>query len=475
MPCGHFCSGGDRGAARGCRRRDLVHRQHRRRSSWLFGPRHGWDLKLKAPAPDYGNEASWAALPSKPGLTAACVPAGVEPPPSGDPPVDVFFIHPTGDMSGAGWNSPLDPNSQTEENTRWMMANQASAFNGCCAVYAPRYREASIFRYFGVKPALFKQSGDFAYGDVDRAFTYFLEHYSKGRPFIIASHSQGTEHGFNLVKRRIDGTPLAQRMVAAYLIGGGITDKDVDALKTVHACASATDLHCVIHWATHGEGATPNNGDVDGKRLCINPLTWERDGGMAPATLNKGAVPMSGRFQIKFWGNDNASGMKFPPLKAPLKAHRRVRNAGAVFCSRRTRAARTSRAAVRARTIMASTTPCSRWTSAKTRGRASYSGRKGYRPMTWNPARPISHSPMSARGPRPSFWPAWRTKRRCASSISAAARAIPPRCWRIAGRMRTWRGWIPRRRCWSRRTSPASPRTGSRRTSRRGGRTRPMT
>jgi hypothetical protein len=290
----------------------------RKVAALIFQPSHGWDLKLKAPAPDYADAASWAALPSNPGLTAY-VPAGVAAPAT-DPKVDVFFIHPTGYMNGAEWNSPLDPNSQTEENTRWMMANQASAFNGCCAIYAPRYREASIFRYVDAGPELFNKSGDFAYGDVDRAFTYFLEHYSKGRPFIIASHSQGTEHGMNLVMRRIDGTPLAQRMVAAYLIGGGITDKEIASLKTVHACTSPTDLHCVIHWATYREGPNPVRDDTPDKLLCINPLTWLRDGGPAPAALHKGAVPISGSFQIKFWGSDTAQGMQFPPLGAPLKS-----------------------------------------------------------------------------------------------------------------------------------------------------------
>ena len=284
----------------------------------LFGPRHGWDVRAEAPAPDYAKESAWAALPSKPGL-AADVPAGEAPPPK-DPQVDVFFIHPTGYMSGAAWNSPLDPDSQTEENTRWMMATQASAFSGCCAVYAPRYREASIFRYVDATPEVYRQSGDFAYADVDRAFTYFLEHYSKGRPFIIASHSQGTEHGFNLVRRRIDGTPLAARLVAAYLIGGGITDKQADALKTVHVCASPTDLHCIIHWATYGEGALPVREDTKDKLLCINPLTWTRDGGLTPKKIQQGAVPISGQFQIKFWGSDKARGMQFPPLKAPLRA-----------------------------------------------------------------------------------------------------------------------------------------------------------
>jgi hypothetical protein len=270
------------------------------------------------PAPDYADEKNWAALPSKPGLSAD-VPAGVGGPAKA-PQVDVFFIHPTGYMNGAEWNSPLDANSQTEENTKWMLANQASSFNGCCAIYAPRYREASIFRYISAPPDIYRKAGDFAFADVDRAFTYFLEHYSKGRPFIIASHSQGTEHGFNLIRRRIDGTPLADRLVAAYLIGGGITDKEIAALKTVHACAFATDLHCVIHWATYGEGTTPVRTDTKDKLLCVNPLTWTRDGGMARASLNKGSVPISGRFQIKFWGSDAAGGMAFPPLKAPLAA-----------------------------------------------------------------------------------------------------------------------------------------------------------
>ena len=85
------------------------------------------------------------------------------------------------------------------------------------------------------------------------------------------------------------------------------------------ACASPTDLHCIIHWATYREGVTPDRDE--GKLLCINPLTWLRDGPYAPAASNKGAVPVSGRFQIKFWGSDRASGMTFPPLGAPLTAH----------------------------------------------------------------------------------------------------------------------------------------------------------
>jgi len=283
---------------------------------WIFKPNHGWDPARKAPPPDYSRAGSWAALPSKHSL-AESVPAGVV---LAAAPfaVDVFFVHPTGYLTGGDWNSALDANSQTEENTKWMLVNQASAFNGCCKIYAPRYREATIFTYFSAPPDLFKKTMDLAYSDVDRAFSYFLEHYSKGRPFILASHSQGTFHAFRLIKERIDGTPLAERMVAAYLLGGNIKDSEVDSLKSVHACSSPTDLHCVIHWATWGEGGSPN-APGKGKLLCINPLTWLRDGGLAPASLHKGGAPPSGRFQIWPW-KETASGMIFPPLKAPVTA-----------------------------------------------------------------------------------------------------------------------------------------------------------
>lgn len=286
--------------------------------TWIGKPHHGWDLAYKAPAPDYAKAESWAALPSK-HSEADLVPADVDAAPK-DTQVDVFFVHPTGYLNGGDWNSPLDANSKTEENTKWMLANQASVFNSCCAIYAPRYRETSIYRYFAAPPGIAKQAADFAYGDVDRAFSYFLEHYSKGRPFILASHSQGTEHAFRLIRERIDGTPLAARMIAGYLIGLDITDKQANALKTVPVCARTDDIHCIVHWATFGEGAAKPDFDTADKLVCVNPLSWQRDGAMAVKAMNKGAEPITGKFALNFLGSEAAAGTKFGPLEAPLKS-----------------------------------------------------------------------------------------------------------------------------------------------------------
>ncbi len=285
----------------------------------LAKPSHGWDLKYKAPAPNYADASAWAARPDTDNL-AKLVPAGVTE--SGKHDVDVFFIHPTGYMNGYDWNSPLDSKSQTEENTKWMMANQASSFNACCDVYAPRYREMSIMGYMAGTKEIQGKAMDLAYSDVVRAFEYFIAHDSNGRPFIIASHSQGTAHAFRLIQEKIDGTPLAQRMVAAYIVGGGIKNSEVDALRTVHACNSPTDLHCINHWATWGEGGAPwdqsklSKGD---QLLCTNPLTWKRDGGLADAKLDHGGVPATGRFRINSFGDDHGLGTTFGPLAAPVK------------------------------------------------------------------------------------------------------------------------------------------------------------
>ena len=242
--------------------------------AWLWGPKPVWDLSKKAPAPDYAQATSWAAWPGRES-PAQFVPQGVANP-EGARAVDVFFIHPTGYLNGADWNSPMNPASATEENTKWMMANQASAFNGCCNVYAPRYREASIFRYLSAPPDIADKTMDFAYADVVRAFDYYLANENKGRPFIIASHSQGTWHAIRLIRDKIDGTNLQAQMVAAYIIGGRVTNADANGLKSVKVCDAPAQTGCMVHWATFGEGGVVPAEMKD--LVCVNPLTWRRDG-----------------------------------------------------------------------------------------------------------------------------------------------------------------------------------------------------
>lgn len=286
--------------------------------AYLFGaPDLPFDPEDAVAAPDYADPKNWAALPERDGLEDR-VPAGVTREfAQGSAPVDVFFIHPTGFLRGSSWTFSMDPDTATEENTRWMLANQASAYNGCCNVYAPRYRQASIFAYFK-GPDIREKVLSFAYTDVARAFDYFLEHYSQGRPFIIASHSQGTHHGARLLKDRIDGTELAQRMVAAYIIGGGVPESHFDGMQDIGVCDGATELHCAVHWDTYSESVIDEPMADRVGNVCVNPLTWTLNGGLAGKELHAGAVPVSGQFQVALTGADKATGMVFEPLGAPL-------------------------------------------------------------------------------------------------------------------------------------------------------------
>ena len=48
----------------------------------------------------------------------------------------------------------------------------------------------------------------------------------RGRPFIIANHSQGTWHSLKLIGNSIDRTYLVKRLVVAYIIGGQVNIED---------------------------------------------------------------------------------------------------------------------------------------------------------------------------------------------------------------------------------------------------------
>jgi hypothetical protein len=262
-------------------------------------PSAPFDIKNAPPAPDYADRASWGALPDKDDASDIA-PPGV---PIADPktaPVDVFFIHPTTFFSNSQWNQPLDDAATNARTDSGPLRAQASAFNGCCAVYAPRYRQFTFSAIFDYDESS-RAAEDLAYSDVKRAFLYFLAHYSHGRPFIIASHSQGSRMAVRLIPDLIDGTPLQKRMVAAYIAGTWIPKSWFKKQKTIHPCASATDTGCVLTWSTLGADADAQKqreafvsragypaAMANERFVCTNPIAWTTEIGAAPASDNIG-------------------------------------------------------------------------------------------------------------------------------------------------------------------------------------------
>jgi hypothetical protein len=209
--------------------------------------------------------------------------------------VDVFFVHPTTFFGTAGWNQALDDGATNQLTDMFVLRGQAAVFNGCCKIYAPRYRQATIYSFMD-NSGSGKEALKLAYDDVERAFDYFIEHYNQGRPFILASHSQGSLHLRKLLEKRITGTPLRERLVAAYPIGFGIDrDEMAKAVPDVPVCESAEQIGCVVTW--NAVGPKVRKWADSSKSICVNPLTWRTDGAPADASLNVGSVSYAGTFE----------------------------------------------------------------------------------------------------------------------------------------------------------------------------------
>lgn len=285
-------------------------------AAYLLGPRLllmaqvpgiAFDDDTRPPAPNYADPVTWAALPGPAHPDAAdAVPAGEVPGDGQDAAlVDVFYIHPTTFRSRAHWNQDLadaETNAATDMDA---IARQASAFNACCRIYAPRYRQAAIGALYAANDDGAKAYA-LAYDDIRDAFRYYLDHYNDGRPFILVGHSQGTLHLQRLLEELVDASTIRPHFVAAYAIGisvpVGLFERQ---FKTIGICATPAATGCVVSWNTFGRDGDASasiarntaryrarfNTVAGADSVCINPLTFDRAQPEAPASANLGALP----------------------------------------------------------------------------------------------------------------------------------------------------------------------------------------
>lgn len=242
--------------------------------------------EIRFSAPDYSRPEDWAAHPKKKDPSDS-IPAFFKANYLKDSSVDVFFIHPTTfTYPNAGeWNASLDNETLNKKTNETTILLQASVFNEF-PVYAPRYRQAHIQAYYTKDSIAARKAFDIAYSDVKNAFIHFIES-NPGRPFILASHSQGTTHAIRLLKELVDGKPLQSRLVTAYLIGMKIPDQ----FSSLKMCSDSTDTGCLVGWRSFRSGYEPWYIDQEeGEPMITNPLTWNAETDPAPASLNKGAV-----------------------------------------------------------------------------------------------------------------------------------------------------------------------------------------
>jgi hypothetical protein len=252
--------------------------------------------------PDYVRTENWLSLPDTvPPGPAEWLPSGFAAPPAAPPRASVFYVHPTTYLQRDRWNALLD-HPESQNRAALFVRSQASAFNGIADVYAPKYRQAAFGAFLddsdNARAAL-----DLAYRDVARAFERFLAQADPDLPIILAGHSQGALHLTRLLREQVAGKPVANRIVAAYVVGWPVSvAADVPRIGLA-ACERADQARCILSWQSFGD---PANTDLvtdvyDGSEgftgqprrredmLCLNPLTGTRNGA-APPSANLGTL-----------------------------------------------------------------------------------------------------------------------------------------------------------------------------------------
>lgn len=253
------------------------------------------------PAPDYANAAAWALIPAKP---TTWTPA--------DPAADVFFIHPTTYDGGREWNGPVGDPKADRLLGRVMLPNHAGPFRTVGRLFAPRYRQASLYSHLTSREDA-REARTFAYDDVREAFRLYRRQYNRGRPLVVVGVEQGGFLAQRLVRDEVMTDPeLAGRLAAVYLIETAVPE----GFAPLPTCASRAQPGCVAAWigAMQGEDDRIRDrlrrslvwrGDrpelLNGRRpICVNPLTGAHDsaatardnlGGANASRLEWGVTP----------------------------------------------------------------------------------------------------------------------------------------------------------------------------------------
>ena len=248
-------------------------------------------------SPDYSQASAWALLPG---------PATAE-----DPPADVFFVHPTAYDGGGQWNARIGTKAGERFLQDVALPNYAGPFARVGRVFAPRYRQASLYSHSTQREDA-REARAFAYADVRQAFRYWLAHHDTGRPLILAGVEQGGFLVERLLREEVATNPaLRRRLVAAYLIDTVVPKDRYPVSGAAPVCSRPGQFGCVVAWAEEAD----DDGDAAALRLrralvwsdagtlvnlrgreavCVNPMLGAETTADAPARLNRGATNATG-------------------------------------------------------------------------------------------------------------------------------------------------------------------------------------
>ena len=231
-----------------------------------------FNLAKTPKAPNYANVLSWACFPKKYPVSLERVTEKYE-----KKDADVFYLYPTLllDKKDNSWNANIWNKEYRNEVISKAIFYQASAWVKSANLYAPFYRQTH-YRIFDERyTSQGEQAWEIAYLDIKSSFKYYLKNYNKGKPIIIASHSQGSLHAKRLIQDFFDGKPLQKQLVGAYLIGTSIKKNEFNNIKPMNY---AGEIGGFVSWNSYKYGKFPEKYESWFKgSVSSNPITWNKE------------------------------------------------------------------------------------------------------------------------------------------------------------------------------------------------------
>ena len=235
-------------------------------------PKHDFDINLSGDTPNYSEIKYWVEHPGKENHYASLPKNYTDTLYNSNPKIDVFFVHPTLYTKGNRWNADINDKNLNRKIGNAAIKNQGSVFLGIANIYAPHYRQMHIQSYYDLENGL--QAFEVAYSDVKNAFIYYWKNYNKGNKFIIAGHSQGTNHAERLLKEVIlKNDSMKNQLIISYLPGMPI----IQFHEELPPCNSPNEVNCFLSWRTLSEGYLPSDWDSSDSISCVNPISWKTD------------------------------------------------------------------------------------------------------------------------------------------------------------------------------------------------------
>ena len=195
-----------------------------------------------------------------------------------NPKFDCFYVYPTVYLSGSGNQTNLSDDSYVLDA---LMA-QGARMSELCEVYAPLYRQvilspgapaaamdagaptsaASASDGGAPPPLLSGSAATLALGDVRNAFKYYLDHFNKGRKFVLMGHSQGSGMLIGMMQQDVDtAAAVRSQMISAVLLGGGATtlaaQRTGGTFMNIPTCGTPGETGCVVAYSSFDVTSPP--------------------------------------------------------------------------------------------------------------------------------------------------------------------------------------------------------------------------